>query len=178
MDKILIHTCCAPCSILVIEKFINENYQIKLFFYNPNIHPYKEYLERLNSFVNFSKNLKIDYMVGKYEYKDYFLNVSRNLKDRCLFCYQLRLNETARVAKEIEINNFTTTMLYSRYQKHEIIKKIGEYIAKDYLLNFIYFDLRESYYDGVKMAKDYNLYRQKYCGCIFSEIERFGGGRW
>jgi len=68
-------------------------------------------------------------------------------------------------------------MLYSRYQKHEIIKKIGEYIAKDYFLNFIYFDLRESYYEGVKMAKDYNLYRQKYCGCIFSEIERFGGGR-
>lgn len=176
MEKLLIHTCCAPCSILVIDKF-KKDYEITLFFYNPNIHPYKEYLERLNSFKNFSENQKINYIIGNFEYKDYFMNVIRNLSDRCLFCYQLRLNQTAITSKSQDIKNFTTTMLYSPYQKHETIKKLGEIIAKQYNLNFVYFDLRERYFDGVKLSKDYNLYRQKYCGCIFSEIERFGGGR-
>lgn len=176
MEKLLIHTCCAPCTILVIDK-LRENYEITLFFYNPNIHPYKEYLERLNSFKSFSENQKIDYIVGKYEYKDYFMNVVRYFSDRCLFCYQLRLNQTALTSKLLNIKNFTTTMLYSIYQKHDAIKNIGERISKEYNLNFIYFDLREKYHDGVKLSKDYNLYIQKYCGCIFSEIERFGGGR-
>lgn len=176
MEKLLIHTCCAPCSILVIDKF-KKDYEITLFFYNPNIHPYKEYLERLNSFKNFSENQKVNYIIGNFEYKDYFMNVIRNLSDRCLFCYQLRLNQTAITSKSQDIKNFTTTMLYSPYQKHETIKKLGEIIAKQYNLNFVYFDLRERYFDGVKLSKDYNLYRQKYCGCIFSEIERFGGGR-
>ncbi|MCX8095067.1 MAG: epoxyqueuosine reductase QueH [Caldisericia bacterium] len=175
MEKLLIHTCCAPCSILVIENF-KKNYDLTLFFYNPNIHPYKEYLERLNAFKIFSKNQNINYIIGKYEYKDYFINVTKNLNDRCLFCYQLRLNQTAIIAIELNIMNFTTTMLYSPYQKHESIKSIGEIIANNYKLNFIYFDLRDKYFDGVKLSKDYNLYRQKYCGCIFSEIERFGGG--
>ncbi|MDI6861643.1 MAG: epoxyqueuosine reductase QueH [Caldisericia bacterium] len=176
MESILIHTCCAPCSILVIDKF-KKDYEITLFFYNPNIHPYKEYLERLNSFKSFAENQKINYIVAKYEYKDYFMNITKNFEDRCKFCYQLRLNQAAIISKELNIKNFTTTMLYSPYQKHDIIKTIGELLAKNYDLNFIYFDLRERYADGVKLSKDYNLYRQKYCGCIFSEIERFGGGR-
>lgn len=178
MEKLLIHVCCAPCSILVIDKFKKENFEIELIFYNPNIHPYKEYLERLNSFKIYSETLKINYIIGRYEYEKYFMNVTKSIKDRCIFCYQLRLNEVARVAKEKNIKNFTTTMLYSKYQKHDKIRKIGELIAKDYELNFIYYDLRDKYHDGVKLSIDYNLYRQKYCGCIFSEIERFGGGRW
>jgi len=175
MEKILIHTCCAPCSILVIDKFKKE-FEITLFFYNPNIHPYREYLERLNSFKTNVNSLGINYIVGEYEYRDYFMNVTNNLDERCNFCYQLRLNQTAIVSKSMNIKKFTTTMLYSPYQKHNIIKKIGEMIAKDYELEFIYYDLRDRYFEGKKLSIEYNLYRQKYCGCIFSEIERFGGG--
>ncbi|MQK95268.1 epoxyqueuosine reductase QueH, partial [Escherichia coli] len=139
-----------PCSILVIDKF-KKDYEITLFFYNPNIHPYKEYLERLNSFKSFSESQKIDYLIGKYEYKDYFMNITINLNQRCNFCYQLRLNQTAIISKELNIKNFTTTMLYSPYQKHDTIRVLGEKIAKYYDLNFIYFDLRDRYIEGVKL---------------------------
>ena len=180
MDKLLLHICCAPCSIMVIDNF-KDRYDLTLYFYNPNIHPFKEYKERLNSFIDYSKKLNFKYIVGKYDYKDYFKNVVQNIdyNIRCIFCYQLRLNEAARKAKELNIKNFSTTMIYSIYQRHDSIKKIGEILGDEYNLNFIYYDLRDKYFEGKKRAKDENLYIQKYCGCIFSEIERYGGDkRW
>lgn len=176
MDKLFLHVCCAPCSTLVIDYF-KDKFELFMFFYNPNIHPYKEYEQRLKSFKDYMNSLNFKYLIGKYDYKDYFSNINQNIENRCVFCYQLRLNETASKAKEMNINFFSTTMIYSIYQKHDLIKKIGEIIGKEYDLNFIYYDLRDKYFEGKKKAIELDLYRQKYCGCVFSEIERYNKKR-
>lgn len=173
MEKLLLHTCCAPCSVSVID-FFKEKFELFLFFYNPNIHPYKEYEQRLKTFKEYVERIGYKYIIGEYDYKDYFFNVSQDIENRCIFCYQLRLNETAKMAKELKINNFTTTMIYSIYQNHSLIKKIGEILSKEYDLNFVYYDLRNRYFEDKKRIVELDLYRQKYCGCIFSEIERYG----
>ncbi|MGQ9845470.1 MAG: epoxyqueuosine reductase QueH [Caldisericia bacterium] len=172
MDKLLLHVCCAPCSILVID-FLKKDFELYLYFYNPNIHPSKEYNERLTSFINYSKKLNYKYLIGEYDYSDYFKIVGGDIENRCVYCYQLRLNEVARKSKELNIKNFSTTMLYSIYQKHNLIKKIGNLLSIEYNLNFIYYDLRDKYFEGKKKAYEENLYIQKYCGCIFSENERY-----
>lgn len=175
MDKLLLHVCCAPCSIIVID-FLKKDFELYLYFYNPNIHPLKEYKERFDSFINYSKKLNYKYIIGEYDYLDYFKIVEKNIENRCTFCYQLRLNEVVRKAKEINISNFSTTMLYSIYQKHNLIKRIGEILSVEYDLNFIYYDLRDKYFECKKKANEENLYIQKYCGCVFSEIERYKKG--
>lgn len=174
MEKLLLHVCCAPCSIVVIDS-LKDKYELITYFYNPNIHPFKEYKLRVESFKNYMERLNLKYLIGKYNYKDYFSIVDNNIENRCIFCYQLRLNEVTRKAKDLEIKNFSTTMIYSIYQKHDLILKVAKNLEKVYDLNFIYFDFREKYILGKNKAKEIDLYIQKYCGCVFSEIERFGG---
>ncbi|HPC56363.1 MAG TPA: epoxyqueuosine reductase QueH, partial [Caldisericia bacterium] len=149
MEKLLLHTCCAPCLVSVID-FFKEKFELFLYFYNPNIHPYKEYEQRSKSFKEYVERIGYKYIIGEYDYKDYFFNVSQDIENRCIFCYQLRLNETAKMAKELKINNFTTTMIYSIYQNHSLIKKIGEILSKEYDLNFVYYDLRNRYFEDKK----------------------------
>lgn len=170
--KILLHTCCAPCSCYTTKRLKEENFNITLFWYNPNIHPYSEYQRRLNTLGYFAnlKNLETIYNT-EYDLEE-FLKGQLNSKLRCEFCYRKRVKQTAKFAKEKEYNCFSTTLLYSIYQKHNLVKEIAEEVSKQYKIDFYYEDFRKGFEEGIKICKSLNIYRQRYCGCIFSEKER------
>ncbi|MBA3043989.1 epoxyqueuosine reductase QueH [archaeon] len=171
--KILVHACCAPCFIPVHKRLIDEGHRIAGFWYNPNIHPFMEYRARLEALMKYQSIEKIEIVYkDEYDLKE-FLKGQINADDRCRFCYSQRLNETAKTAKEKNFDAFTTTLLESPSQKHDMIKKIGEKIGKENNIRFYYEDFREWHEQGKKEASSLSLYRQRYCGCIFSEKERF-----
>jgi len=172
--NILMHVCCGPCLMYPLKRLTEKGHKITGFWYNPNIHPYTEYQSRLEAvrYAEWAKGFSVIYE-NSYDLEQYLQAVLPHLTDSCRFCYQLRLERTARVAKEKGFEAFSTTLLVSPTQKHELINEIGEELAKKYDIKFFYEDLRPGYYEGKAMAKELNLYRQKYCGCIFSEKERY-----
>lgn len=169
--KLLLHMCCAPCSVYVINKIREEKIKVEGFFYNPNIHPYDEYIRRMETVKEYSKkeNLKVHY------FDEYLENDWKEYKgeqaSRCEMCYYKRLDKAAKFAKENGFDAFTTSLLVSPYQKHNYIKSLGYDLAKQYGLYFYYKDFRTGYREGQFEAKELNLYRQKYCGCIISYNE-------
>ena len=172
--KLLLHICCAPCSAACIKVLREENIDIKGYWYNPNIHPYKEYENRLNALKEYSKMINLD--VVYYDYyglREFTQNVYDKLDNRCEYCYVSRMENVAKYAKENGYDAFTTTLFISPYQKHELIIKVAEQMAKKYGVEFIYQDFREGFRIGQQMARDAALYMQKYCGCVFSEEERY-----
>ena len=173
--KLLMHTCCAPCSVYCIDSLRAEKIEPTLFWYNPNIHPYIEYKTRRDCLREYAKKIDIE-LVLKEEYglDDFCRNVSDDIKNRCVnYCYPKRLSETVRFAAENGYTAFTTTLLVSPYQKHEELKKVCEKLAEESGIDFLYRDFRVGFRDGQKKARDMGLYMQKYCGCIFSEEERY-----
>jgi len=172
--KILLHICCAPCAVYPSKVLRDMKYDITGFFYNPNIHPYTEYKKRLDSVHIFSKENKmhIEYL-NDYKIESYLRAVAYHETKRCPTCYYLRIFETAKMAKKLGLEFFTTTLLYSTYQQHETIKEIGKKIAKQLKLKFIYEDFRKGWTEGIKGSKEMGLYRQNYCGCIYSERDRY-----
>ena len=175
--KILVHICCAPCFTYPHKNLIEEGHEVTGFFYNPNIHPYTEYKARLHALQRYT-SLKPVEVIYKNEYPlEEFLHGQLKAMDegkkRCEFCFEKRLEETAKAAKESNFNAFTTTLLDSKYQPHELIRSIGEICAKKYDTKFYYEDFREGWKNSVIESKALELYRQKYCGCIFSEMERY-----
>jgi epoxyqueuosine reductase len=173
-EKILLHICCAPCAIYPLKVLQKKGYDITGFFYNSNIHPYTEYQKRLEALEQLEKqeSLSIEY-IKDYNIESYLRAVSYNEHRRCPTCYYLRLFETGKMARKLGFDVFTTTLLYSVYQQHDMIKEIGNKIAKQLKLKFYYDDFRKGWAEGVKVSKEKNLYRQKYCGCIYSERDRF-----
>ncbi|MCX7705800.1 MAG: epoxyqueuosine reductase QueH [bacterium] len=176
-EKVVVHICCGVCAIKTVE-FLQNDFEIIGYWYNPNIHPYEEYRKRLQTagyvFQRLGKDIvwNLDYNID-----DWFaltLPFARDRKQRCKNCYFLRLEKTAQFAKNRNIRIFTTTMFYSIHQDIEEIKKTGEDIARKYGIEFLPLDLRQHYYAGKEIAKNWHLYRQRYCGCLFSEIEREG----
>ena len=175
MKKILLHTCCAPCSTYVIKKLNEEGYEdITSYWYNINIHPYAEYKQRLETLIEYTKMIDIPLVVD-YDYgiREFTINVTDNIDARCIFCYRSRLEKTAKYAKENGYDAFTTTLLVSPYQNHNLIIEIAKEMAEKYGIEFIYYDFREGFREGQQMARDAGLYMQKYCGCIYSEEERY-----
>ena len=172
--KVLLHTCCAPCSIYCVKKLKEENVDITSYWYNPNIHPYKEYEARLDCLIEYNKSINVPLVID-YEYglRSFCKNVINNVDNRCAYCYTSRLEKAAKYAKEHGFDAFSTTLLYSIYQKHDLIKKIGESLEKKYEIKFLYRDFREGFKLGQDTAREIGLYMQKYCGCIFSEEERY-----
>ena len=175
MKRILLHTCCAPCSTFVIKKLKDEGYEdITSYWYNINIHPYTEYKQRLETLIEYTKTINVPLVID-YDYgiREFTKAVIDNIDARCAFCYRSRLERTVKYAKENGYEAFTTTLLVSPYQKHELIIKIAQELAKEYGVEFIYYDFREGFREGQQMARDAGLYMQKYCGCIYSEEERY-----
>lgn len=175
MKKILLHTCCAPCSTFVIKKLREEGYEdITSYWYNINIHPYIEYKQRLETLIEYTKTINIPLVID-YDYgiREFTIAVTENIDARCIFCYRSRLEKTVKYAKENGYEAFSTTLLVSPYQKHELIIKIAQELAKEYGIEFIYYDFREGFREGQQMARDAGLYMQKYCGCIYSEELRY-----
>jgi len=171
--KLLLHTCCAPCLIYPLERLGEKGFEVSGFFYNPNIHPFAEYQNRRQAVENFIKSNNIEVIYPEYNPTEFFRAI--NLKEtngRCFICWSLRLKATAKTAKAKGFSHFSTTLLVSPYQDQELLKKIGSDIAKAGEIDFYYEDFRPGFKKAHDIAKAQGIYCQKYCGCIYSEIER------
>jgi epoxyqueuosine reductase len=172
--EILLHTCCAPCSVKCIDALQSENTTPVLFWYNPNIHPYTEYKNRKNALTDYAKfkNLKV-HLKDEYGLREFVKNICPNFDSRCEYCYKSRLEQTAKYARDNGYNAFSTTPLISPYQKHDLIYKVAREAAEKYGIEFVYRDFRPYFKEGQRAAREYGIYMQKYCGCVFSEEERY-----
>ena len=173
--KLLMHTCCAPCSVYCIETLEKEGIVPDLYWYNPNIHPYTEYRARRDALKEYAKNLNLNAIFEEdYGLDEFCKEAVKDLKGRCInYCYPVRLKKTCEYAKEHGYDAVTTTLLYSIYQNHEFIKSYMEKLCKEYGLEFVYRDFRVGFWEGHQKAHDLGIYMQKYCGCIFSEEDRY-----
>jgi len=173
--KLLLHTCCAPCSVYCIDELKSENIEPTVYWYNPNIHPYQEYKARRDCLKEYTKSINVQAIFEEdYGLREFCKNVVDDLENRCQkYCYKKRLEQTAKYAKENGYDAFSTTLLISPYQNHEILKKIGEELAEKYEIEFLYRDFRIGFREGQNKARELGLYMQKYCGCVFSEEDRY-----
>ncbi len=179
--KLLLHSCCAPCSSYVLE-YLSKHFDITVLYYNPNIYPEKEYFFRENEqerFINqvFSNDVKFK----KEEYNpDEFYTAVKGLEgikeggERCFKCYHLRLEKTAQIAKENNFDYFTTTLSISPYKNAEKLNEIGEILSEKYGVEYLVSDFKKKngYKRSTELSREYNIYRQDYCGCVFSKNER------
>lgn len=173
--KLLIHICCGPCFISIFNKLKdNKDLDLHGFWFNPNIHPYTEYHKRKMTLLDFTQKNDIP-MIWKDEYnmEDFLRKSTYRENNRCYQCYYDRLNYAAIVAKKGKFDYFTTTLLYSKFQNHQMIIDIGESVAKEHGVKFYYEDFRELWSAGIEQSKEEGMYRQQYCGCIYSEKSRY-----
>lgn len=172
--KLLLHTCCAPCLIYPLRQLEKRGYRVSGLFYNPNIHPQAEYDQRRQAVAEFSEVAKIEVIYPQYNPKEYLqaLDTIETRPERCPICWYLRLKRTAQEAKEKGFETFSTTLLVSPYQDQEALKEIGNDIAKEIGIKFYYEDFRPGFRHAHNEAKTRGIYCQRYCGCIYSEVER------
>ncbi|MEK6539659.1 MAG: epoxyqueuosine reductase QueH [Deltaproteobacteria bacterium] len=174
--KLLVHICCGPCAVYPLKKNLEGKMDIWGFFYNHNIHPYTEYQKRLQAVKILADKMNIRMIYrDEYNLEEFLKNTINNIDARCGYCYSSRLEATAKTAKENGFDYFSSSLLYSKYQNHDEIKRIGLNLAERYGVKFYYDDFRIGWKEGIKESKDMGLYRQQYCGCIFSEKERYLG---
>ena len=173
--KLLMHTCCAPCSVYCIDRLREEGIEPTIYWYNPNIHPYKEYEARRDCLKEYTKSVNVNAIFEEdYGLKEFCKNVIDDLGNRCVnYCYRVRLEKTVQFAKQNGYDTFTSTLFVSPYQKHEELKKVCEELAERYNIKFLYIDFRVGFREGQAKARELGLYMQKYCGCIFSEEMRY-----
>lgn len=173
--KLLMHTCCAPCSVYCIDSLREEGIEPTLYWYNPNIHPYIEYKTRRDTLIDYAKMINVPLIINEeYGLKEFCKNVIGDLNNRCVnYCYRVRLEQTVKYAKGNGFDSFTTTLLVSPYQKHDEIIKLCNELADKYEIDFVYRDFRVGFREGQAKARELGLYMQKYCGCIFSEEDRY-----
>lgn len=182
VPSLLLHSCCAPCSTYVIE-YLSNYFNITVFYYNPNIYPEKEYMKRVEEekeFISrFKTKYKVDFIEGDYVTEKFYSSVKgfENEKEggeRCFKCYELRIKESAIVAKNKGYDYFTTTLSISPYKDAQKLNEIGERLGNEYGVQYLYSDFKKKngYKRSIELSKEYNLYRQDYCGCIFSQAER------
>ena len=173
--KLLMHTCCATCSVYCIDSLRKEGIEPTVFWYNPNIHPYMEYKARRDCLKEYTKSIDVEAIFEEdYGLDEFCRNVICDLKNRCVnYCYKVRLEKTVQYAKANGYDAFTTTLFVSPYQKHDEIKVLCEKLAKKYEIEFLYRDFRVGFREGQAKARELGLYMQKYCGCIFSEEDRY-----
>lgn len=172
--KVLIHICCANCLIYPLKVLRNEGYEVVGFFYNPNIHPVLEYVKRRDTVKEFASKVGLEIIwKDEYELEKFLEAVIFKREERCEICYRMRLKKTAYTALRDGFDAFTSTLLYSKYQKYDKIIEIGKEVATRCGVGFLERDFRVGWKEGIEESKRLGLYRQSYCGCIFSEKERF-----
>ena len=172
--KLLLHICCAPCSAACIKVLREENIDIVGYWYNPNIHPFKEYDSRLKALKEYSKMINLNVIYDDFYGLDEFVKNTVNIIDnRCGYCYLSRMERVVKYAHDNGYDAFSSTLFISPYQKHDLLKSICENLSKKYNIKFLYRDFRPYYELGREMFRETGLYMQKYCGCIFSERERY-----
>ena len=173
--KLLMHTCCAPCSVYCIDTLKKEGIEPTIYWYNPNIHPYMEYKARRDTLKEYAESLKLKAIFEEdYGLDEFCKNVVGDLQNRCKnYCYPVRLRKTFEYAKVNGYDAVTTTLLYSIYQNHDFIKEYMEKLSEEFGIEFLYRDFRVGFREGQNKARELGLYMQKYCGCIFSEEMRY-----
>jgi predicted adenine nucleotide alpha hydrolase (AANH) superfamily ATPase len=172
--KIFFHICCAPCALYPYYRMREEGMEPTGYFYNPNIHPYTEYKKRLDTVKEFSLRTGLDVICRDSYDLDEFLSLTAGTgANRCEHCYRMRLDAAGAAARENGFGTFTTSLLYSKYQKHDLITGIAKETATEHGIEFYYEDFRRGWREGIVESKAMGLYRQQYCGCIYSERERY-----
>ena len=172
--KILLHSCCGPCSTYPIKVLKEESFDITSMWFNTNIHPYMEYKNRYESYKVLMAQENVPTIeIDEYDLVTFTRAVYEKEFERCRYCYESRMEVVAKTAKEQGFDAFTTTLLVSPYQKHEMLKDVCEKMAEKYGVMFYYRDFREGFREGQQMAREAGLYMQKYCGCVYSEAERY-----
>lgn len=172
--KLLLHICCAVCACALVEKFRQVDIQIEGYFYNPNIHPYLEFQKRLRAVEVFADQDKLTvHYERSYGLREFLRQIVGEEDNRCPLCYEMRLKKTAQFAREQGFDAFTSTLIISPQQKQELIKTIGNDIALETGIKFYYEPVTDLYDRTKELARKRMLYRQQYCGCIYSEYERY-----
>lgn len=182
VPTLLLHSCCAPCSSYVLE-YLSQYFYITVFYYNPNIYPDEEYKKRVIEQQEFIRKFPMKYPVkfieGDFE-KDLFYEKTKGKEqikeggERCFLCYELRLEKTAKLAKELSFDYFTTTLSISPLKNAEKLNEIGERLGKTYNIPYLVSDFKKKngYKRSVEISKEYEMYRQYYCGCVYSKKQR------
>ncbi|MDO4474679.1 MAG: epoxyqueuosine reductase QueH [Eubacteriales bacterium] len=178
IPRLLLHSCCAPCSSYVLE-YLNKYFEITVFYYNPNIFPEHEFTKRTEEqkrlIEDLPKKNPIHFIAGDYD-QESFYKIARGLEsepeggERCMKCYELRLRESAKIAKKLGFDYFTTTLSISPLKKADKLNEIGEKISEEYGVNYLCSDFKKKngYKRSVELSNEYGLYRQDYCGCVYS----------
>jgi epoxyqueuosine reductase len=172
--NIIFHICCAPCSIYPLSRLREEGFSVQGYFYNPNIHPYLEYRKRMSTVQEFSDRagLPVSYRDG-YDLDEFLVRVAGRGPGRCEQCYRMRLDAAAAETSRRGLGLFTTSLLYSKYQNHDLIRSVATEMAREHRVELFYEDFRKGWREGIVKSKAMGLYRQQYCGCIYSERERY-----
>ena len=174
MERLLLHTCCAPCSVYCVDSLRGEGIEPVSFWYNPNIHPYQEYRARRDTLADYAASIGLELAVrDEYGLRPFVRAAAGDIDRRCAYCYACRLEENARYAAGHGFTHFSTTLLVSPYQDHEAIRRTAEALGARYGVGFLYRDFRPGFRQGQAKARELGLYMQKYCGCVFSEEERY-----
>ena len=172
--KTLLHICCAPCANQCIEVLRTDKIEVTGFWFNPNIHPFTEYRARRNCLREYADTIDLR-LIEKNDYalRPFIRAVAEDIEHRCGKCYELRLFEAAKQAKEGGFDSLTSSLFISPYQNHELMRETAERAAEEYGVDFLYRDFRPYFRAGQDFAREHGFYMQKYCGCVFSEEERY-----
>ena len=172
--KVFLHVCCGPCTVYPLTVLREEGAEVTGHFFNPNIHPFKEFKRRLSTLEDYARDIKFPLVIDtKYGLTDFIRKVAFHEVERCSICYLMRLEKTVSLAKEKGFDAFSTTLLYSKYQRHPHLISLCEKLSLQYDIPFYYQDFREGWQYGIDVSKKLEMYRQPYCGCIYSEQERY-----
>lgn len=171
--RILLHICCANCALYPVDALREEGHQVTGLFFNPNIQPYAEFLRRREALERLSREMDFPMIfMDRYPLEEFFRRVAFREAQRCRLCYQWRLETTARVARRGRFEAFTTTLLFSKQQRHVLVREVGEAEAQGKSAAFLYRDFRIGWKEATRRSLEMGLYRQDYCGCVYSEAER------
>ncbi len=170
----LLHICCAPCANQCIEALRADGVDVTGFWYNPNIHPFTEYRARRDCLRAYAEEISLP-LIEKNDYalRPFVRAVAEDIGNRCVKCYEMRLFEVAKQAKEGGFDSFTSSLFISPYQNHQLMAQVAQQAADTYGVEFLYRDFRPYFKEGQAFAREHGFYMQKYCGCVFSEEERY-----
>lgn len=170
----LLHICCAPCANQCIDVLRADGMGVTGYWYNPNIHPFTEYRSRRNCLRDYAQSIDLPLIEqNDYALRPFIRAVAEDIEHRCVKCYEMRLFAAARTAAEQGFDAFTSSLFISPYQQHELLREVAQRAAAEYGVTFLYRDFRPYFRQGQERARELGFYMQKYCGCVFSEEERY-----
>ena len=170
----LLHICCAPCANQCIEVLRTDGYELTGFWYNPNIHPFTEYRSRRNCLRDYAESIGLPLLErDEYALRPFVREIAEDIAGRCVKCYDFRFRAAAQAAAEGGFDSFTSSLFISPYQNHELMREVAERAAAEFGVTFLYRDFRPYFRAGQEKARELGMYIQKYCGCVFSEEERY-----